>query len=169
MKNYKNEKGVTLVSLTVTVTIMMILAGITIHYTVGNNGFITKAQETKQNALIAEAEANEVIKNYKTNEDSGGGVIAKNDITAPTISQINLTGDTDKITVEVVVTDQESGIKSIKYSIDGGTTWESDYKDAKAKKYIFTGLEANDYVINVQVEDNNGNVANATSDSITLQ
>ena len=164
----KSENGITLVSLTVTVMIMMILAGITIKTTIGNNGFITKAEETKQNSLIAQAEANEIIKNSQTNEDIGGGVITKNDTTKPTISSVKLTGSADKITVEVVVTDQESGIKSIKYSIDGGTTWQTDYKNVKATKYMYTGLEANDYLITVKVEDNNGNVA-SKSEEITLK
>ena len=43
MKN----KGITLISLVVTVIIMLILAGIIVSISVGNNGIITKASETK--------------------------------------------------------------------------------------------------------------------------
>ena len=42
----KNEKGITLVALVITVIIMLILAGITISLTLGTNGILTKSKES---------------------------------------------------------------------------------------------------------------------------
>lgn len=154
----KDEKGVTLVTLSVTVAILMILATITIQATVGNNGLATRVQETKQNILIDAYEANEIINQTEVKEDANSGIIITQDITPPTISVFGVTANGNTAEVSVTVTDQESGIKSIKYSSDSGATWVNDYKDARAKKYTFTGLESGKtYTIMVQVEDNNGN------------
>ena len=49
----KNNKGITLVSLIITIIILIILAGITINITVGQDGIITKAKEAKTNTEIA--------------------------------------------------------------------------------------------------------------------
>ena len=44
----KRENGITLISLVVTIVVMMILAGITIDATIGDNGLITSAKEQKE-------------------------------------------------------------------------------------------------------------------------
>lgn len=52
----KIESGITLVSLVVTIIILIILAGISINTLVGDNGIIIKAQEAKENTLLAQEE-----------------------------------------------------------------------------------------------------------------
>ena len=52
----KKETGITLVSLVVTIIILIILAGISINILVGDNGVITKAQQAKENTLLAQEE-----------------------------------------------------------------------------------------------------------------
>ena len=44
----KRENGITLISLVVTIVVMLILAGITIDATIGDNGLITSAEEQKE-------------------------------------------------------------------------------------------------------------------------
>ena len=52
------EKGITLVALVVTIIILIILAGIGLNITIGEDGIITKAKQAKQNIVLAgEAEA----------------------------------------------------------------------------------------------------------------
>ena len=41
----RNERGITLVALVVTIVVLLILAGVTITYAFSNNGIFTKAQE----------------------------------------------------------------------------------------------------------------------------
>ena len=59
MKNYciKDKNGITLVALVVTIVIVLILAGISMSFVLGENGIITKAQEARDKT--AEAKANE--------------------------------------------------------------------------------------------------------------
>ena len=59
MKNYciKDKKGITLVALVVTIVIVLILAGISMSFVLGENGIITKAQEAREKT--EEAKANE--------------------------------------------------------------------------------------------------------------
>ena len=51
----KNNKGITLVALVVTIVVLLILAGVSINLVLGNNGIIAKAQEAK----TKQAEASE--------------------------------------------------------------------------------------------------------------
>lgn len=42
---FKNQKGITLVALVITIIVLLILAGITISLTLGENGIINRAKE----------------------------------------------------------------------------------------------------------------------------
>ena len=70
----KNNKGITLVALVVTIVVLLILAGVSINLVLGNNGIIAKAKdaETKSaeasqndlkgmNGLVSEMEVLEVV------------------------------------------------------------------------------------------------------------
>ena len=70
----KNNKGITLVALVVTIVVLLILAGVSINLVLGNNGIIAKAKdaETKSaeasqndlkgmNALVSEMEVLGVV------------------------------------------------------------------------------------------------------------
>ena len=66
------EKGITLVALVVTIIILIILAGISIHVTIGEDGIITKAKQAKQNITLAgEAEAMQLNQLYYELETGG--------------------------------------------------------------------------------------------------
>ncbi len=47
--NMKNNKGITLVALVVTIVVLLILAGVSINLVLGNNGIIVKAREAQKN------------------------------------------------------------------------------------------------------------------------
>lgn len=62
----KNEKGITLVALVVTIIILLILASVSINLTLGDNGIIIKAKEAKrksQEGYINEEFAMNLIQN----------------------------------------------------------------------------------------------------------
>lgn len=44
----KGKKGITLISLVITIVVLLILAGISINAVVGDNGIIKKAQESSK-------------------------------------------------------------------------------------------------------------------------
>lgn len=58
-KKLKNNKGITLVALVVTIIVLIILAGVSINLILGENGIITKAQEAKQ--LQEQAKSSEEV------------------------------------------------------------------------------------------------------------
>ncbi len=71
MKQLK-ETGMTMVSLVVTIIILIILAGISINMTIGEDGIITKAKQAKQNIVLAgEAEAMQLNQLYYELETGG--------------------------------------------------------------------------------------------------
>ncbi len=45
----RSQKGITLIALVVTIVVLLILAGVTITYALGNGGLFTTAQETELN------------------------------------------------------------------------------------------------------------------------
>lgn len=62
----KNVKGITIVSLVVTIIILLILSGIAITLALGDNGIITKAKETVEIYRKAEEKEGEELNNlYK--------------------------------------------------------------------------------------------------------
>ena len=68
----KMQKGITLVALIVTMIILIILAGISLNVTIGENGIITKAKQAKQNITLAgEAEAMQLNQLYYELETGG--------------------------------------------------------------------------------------------------
>lgn len=49
INDLKNQtKGITLVALVVTIVVLLILAGISVNYAIGQNGIITKAKQAKE-------------------------------------------------------------------------------------------------------------------------
>lgn len=48
----RNERGITLIALVVTIVVLLILAGVTITYALGNNGLFTNAQQAEYNSEL---------------------------------------------------------------------------------------------------------------------
>lgn len=48
----RNERGITLIALVVTIVVLLILAGVTITYALGNNGLFTNAQKAELNSEL---------------------------------------------------------------------------------------------------------------------
>lgn len=51
----KQQKGITLVALIITIIVMLILAGVSISLVVGDNGVLTQAQDVEPKELVATA------------------------------------------------------------------------------------------------------------------
>ena len=56
MRKIKNQKGITLVALVVTIIILILLAGVSINLVLGDNGIITIAKKAKENTELAKIE-----------------------------------------------------------------------------------------------------------------
>lgn len=55
----KNQKGITLVALVITIVVLLILAGVTISMVLGPNGVLTNSQKAKDNS--AQGTANDAL------------------------------------------------------------------------------------------------------------
>lgn len=67
----KREKGVTMISLVVTIIVLLILAGISIAMLTGDNGLITKANQAKRQTDIAQAREFVELKWIEIQQDIG--------------------------------------------------------------------------------------------------
>ena len=74
----KKERGITLVSLVVTIIILIILAGVSINLTLGKNGIITIAKQAKENTELAKIEEetalNELYKEIESESGTSGDI-----------------------------------------------------------------------------------------------
>ena len=74
MKSVKEKMGITLISLAVTIILILILAGVTIDVTLGENGILNKSKEAanRMNNLVKEdeAELNELLNELNETMDS---------------------------------------------------------------------------------------------------
>ena len=52
-KQKKSDSGITLVALVVSIIVMLVLAGVSLNATVGENGIVTRAQEAKEAQELA--------------------------------------------------------------------------------------------------------------------
>ena len=52
----KNENGITLIALVITIIVLLILAGVTMSMVVGNNGVLTNAQNAREKQSLSAAE-----------------------------------------------------------------------------------------------------------------
>ena len=55
-KRIKEEKGITLIALVISIIVMIILSGISLNATIGENGIINRARESKLKQEEAEVE-----------------------------------------------------------------------------------------------------------------
>ena len=70
--NLESSKGITIVSLIVTIIILIILAGVSISAVIGENGLITIAKKAKENMEMAQIEEQAKLNELYTQVEVGG-------------------------------------------------------------------------------------------------
>ena len=88
MKKLKNsrQKGITLIALVVTITVLIILATVSINTVLGDNGIIKRAQKARdsyQNSSTSEDEHMKQLANEMAEYDTKGGSAGGNDTPKP--------------------------------------------------------------------------------------
>jgi type II secretory pathway pseudopilin PulG len=103
---YKNNKGITLLALCVTIAVMLILAGVVVNSLTGNNGLIKVARDTADN-VVEEDEAGESQRNSIYSEITA----EKDDLITTgafvTDLQVTANNQTKTISATASVTNQE--------------------------------------------------------------
>lgn len=153
----KETRGITLVALVITIVVLLILAGVSINITVGDNGIVTKAQLAKTTSeLSSYKEQLDVYKMEKKAEDDS---FYENSLTAGPNSIYYNTKNSDEETsikniIEDISDEYLDKIEIIKGKMIINT---QDRKLIKIAQSI--GIEPNPYVINNGVlESNDGNL-----------
>ena len=67
---FKEEKGITLVALVVTIIVLLILAGVAISLSIGNNGIFNRAQNAADTWRNAEANEATTMNQFDKDFDS---------------------------------------------------------------------------------------------------
>ncbi len=67
MKNLKNQKGITLVALVVTIIVLLILAGVSLRLVAGNEGILGRSEDAvnKNNIAAVREQAELALTNFK--------------------------------------------------------------------------------------------------------
>lgn len=100
----KNQKGITLIALVITIIVLLILAGVTIAMLTGENGILTKAKTADTDTKNAEAaeRINMELQAFKTDILANGSIQdetkAKAEANLPD-STINIDATTNKATI----------------------------------------------------------------------
>ncbi len=125
----KNQKGITLIALVITIIVLLILAGVSIAMLTGENGILTKASDAREKRAVADVD--EALK------------LGLDEILANKMDPTYTEGTLNTITAENVksaMEDNNSKIKGEDYSIT--TTSDSDVKVTftykEDKKYDWT-------------------------------
>lgn len=166
----ENERGITLIALVVTIVVTMILAGIAVKSGFGNKGLVKEARDTQANIEQAQQEGLQQIEDLKKDEKTiEDGVLPSEDNTAPTINEMTISKITkDSITVNISVTEEESGIDTIIYTATNGTDSVTSEVTTE-REYKFKNLKSNTtYQIKVVVTDVAGNMTEKTESAKTL-
>lgn len=74
MKKFRKNCGITLISLVVTIIVLLILAGITITTLTGNNGILTRAQDTKNKTEQAQKDEEKILNSYEDQINEYAGI-----------------------------------------------------------------------------------------------
>ena len=116
MVKLKEEKGITLIVLAITVTILIILAGVTIRSIIGENGIIEQAGQAKDetNEATLKEELNSMItlscskngifnvENFKKRATKQNWVIEQETETQVTVEKYEFKAIIDKNTGEII-------------------------------------------------------------------
>ena len=95
-QKFKNEKGITLVALVITIIVLLILAGVTLSMVMGDSGIFGKANSAKEKTKLSNAE--EIIKlavlENKVNKASGDTALSDDELKAEITKKLTEQGYT---------------------------------------------------------------------------
>ena len=77
MLKQKNNKGITLIALVITIIVLIILAGVSINLVLDENGITKKAKEAKENMQIAQGEEEDILNKITDFIENEGKVVTK--------------------------------------------------------------------------------------------
>lgn len=117
MKNKEEKsKGITLIALIVTILVLLILAGISINFVIGENGILTKASLAKEKNSNASETENGVLSQYEQSISKYvSGRSSESTFTSNLVDSVTLTGGqtANYIDINVAITKKVENINYI--------------------------------------------------------
>ena len=112
---FKNEIGITLIALVITIVVLLILAGIAISELTGENGLFSRAQQAKEETIKSQLkeEITMAIQEIQTEELPKG-----NNVTLKTLAEGQLESKLKDITVTLENDEINGEYKDYEYTID---------------------------------------------------
>lgn len=145
----KNQKGITLIALVITIIVLLILAGVSIAMLTGDNGILTQASKSSVNTVMGNAKdvvslkASESVSDYyekKYAADSSSLSEADKTLIAKTVQEVAYEAGKTVTPEGVTITEDDTNKKvTITYSKDstkttvgkfdekGNLTWTDSY------------------------------------------
>ena len=170
----REEKGITLVALVVTIIVLIILAGIAISMTLGDNGIFTRAKEAKRLQITAEAkekigadildaQVEAVQKNEKLQQSKVEEIIAK-------YGELQADGDTIKLKdngYEISLKEIYNGTTSSSGGSTDGSTGSAELDSLKTELAQTTATE--DKILKDYKAYSNGKLMTGTMENFAGQ
>ena len=121
MNKIKSTKGITLIALIITVIILLILAGVTLNLTLGNNGIFTTSQDAAKNYTDAQNKELAELNEFETELNN---TVAQEVVNAPNLSKIAqktyVTWDLNEAGTEYVINDRQTTYPENWYDYENG-------------------------------------------------
>ena len=160
MKEVKRQvKGITLIALVVTIIVLLILAGIALNLTIGQNGIFTRAQKSvntwrnaETNEQLAMGELEDLMDGY-LNGNGGSGTGGE----TTTVGDLK-PGEGEEVTILDETTEVEDGLEN-KVVIPGGFGIASDSGTNVEDGIVIEDEDGNQFVwipVSVPNEENGG-------------
>lgn len=131
----KNNKGITLIALVITIIVLLILAGVSIAMLTGNNGVLTQAKNASSDTKVAEAKesvslkVNELVSEFYEEKYVNSNTAAEM-ASVKTYIEANLTSeeglynyDTTNKTITIIPVNREGKQETGTIDTDGAITW----------------------------------------------
>ncbi|MCI8444764.1 MAG: hypothetical protein HFJ37_06455 [Clostridia bacterium] len=131
----KNNKGITLIALVITIIVLLILAGVSIAMLTGNNGVLTQAKNASSDTKVAEAKesvslkVNELVSEFYEEKYVNSNTAAEM-ASVKTYIEANLTSeeglynyDTANKTITIIPVNREGKQETGTIDADGAITW----------------------------------------------
>lgn len=132
--NIKESKAITLISLVITIVLLIILAGIAINFSIGQNGLFNKAKQAKKQYINEEEYEQKQIIHLANIVDE--------------ISSSNNADNIKKGKISEIIDATDYG-KTINYSANGVNEWKVFYNDGKNVFIITTDYLENRLIPNI--------------------
>ena len=131
----KNQKGITLIALVITIIVLLILAGVSIAMLTGPNGLLTRANDSKIEQLKAEA----VERANMEGQAQYANALAGRAFDSEATIEANLEDASDEIQFEVTELSADTGV-TISFTITGASVTKNTAEVKKeADKWVFEG------------------------------